>query len=230
MELIQLEIENNIATISIQNGRANAISPQVISELNEAFDQSEKAEAVVIITGQAGIFSAGFDLSIMTQDLQAAVDLVCSGSKLSHRMMSFPFPIIAASSGHAIAKGAFLLLSCDYRIGCAGKFKIGLNEVAIGMTMHHAGIEIAKARISKNYLSRAVINAEIFGPQEATSAGFLDEVVEPNELLTRANEVALQMLQLKMKAHHLTKLNVRKQELDAIEAAIELDRTSITTT
>lgn len=227
MELINLTIENNIATITLQNGKVNAISHQVIEEIHSALDQAEAAKAVVILTGQAGIFSGGYDLKTMKASSDSAISLVTAGSKLSRRMLAFPLPIIAACSGHAVAKGAFLLLSCDFRIGSEGAFKIGLNEVAIGMTMHQAGIEIARNRIPTHYLSRSVINAELFAPQVAISAGFLDIVVAAEQLMASAQAVATQMLALNMTAHHGTKLKERKDILAALDAAIALDATMI---
>lgn len=223
MELIDLDISENIATITLKNGKVNAISHQVIAEINDALDQAESAGAVVILTGQQGMFSAGFDLKTMKESSESAVALVTAGSTLSRRMLSFPFPIIGACSGHAIAKGAFLLLSCDHRIGSLGKFKIGLNEVTIGMTMHQAGIEIARNRLPSNYLTRSVINAELFSPETAVSAGFLDTLVEPEELMATAKALATHMQTLNMKAHHGTKLKERKEILTALDAAIELD-------
>jgi enoyl-CoA hydratase len=223
VELIDLDISENIATITLKNGKVNAISHQVITEINDALDQAETAGAVVILTSQPGIFSGGFDLKTMKESSASAVALVTAGSTLSRRMLSFPFPIIGACTGHAIAKGAFLLLSCDYRIGSLGKFKIGLNEVAIGMTMHQAGIEIARNRMPINYLTRSVINAELFSPETAVLAGFLDTLVEPEQLLDTAKAAATQMQALNMKAHHGTKLKERKDILAALEAAIELD-------
>jgi len=223
VELIDLDINEQIATITLKNGKVNAISHQVIAEINDALDQAEAASAVVILTGQPGIFSGGFDLKTMKESSESAVALVTAGSTLSRRMLSFPFPIIGACTGHAIAKGAFLLLSCDHRIGSLGQFKIGLNEVAIGMTMHQAGIEIARNRLPINYLSRSVINAELFSPETAAVAGFLDTLVEPEQLMETAKSVAKQMLTLNMTAHHGTKLKERKDILIALDAAIELD-------
>lgn len=223
MSLVQLELSEQIATITIQNGKVNAISHQVIDEINAALDQAEEAKAVVILTGQPGMFSAGFDLNTMKSGQEQAVALVTAGSRLSRRLLSFPYPIIAASSGHAVAKGAFLLLSSDYRIGCEGPFKYGLNEVAIGMTMHQAGIEMARNRIPMNYLTRCVINAEMFDPKAAIAAGYLDTVVEPEQLLATAYAAAKQMLQLNMTAHHGTKLKEREHILNALDAAIESD-------
>ena len=139
-------------------------------------------------------------------------------------MLSHPFPIIVACPGHAIAKGAFLLLSADYRIGVEGPFNIGLNEVIIGMTMHHAGIELARDRLRKSSFHRSVINGEIFDPQGAVDAGFLDKVVAPEQLMATAVAAAQQLKKINMTAHKNTKLKVRKALLDTLQAAIELDK------
>lgn len=223
MELIDFELNENIATITLKNGKVNAISHQVITEINSALDQAEAARAAVILTSQPGIFSGGYDLKTMKESSDSAVSLVTAGSTLTRRMLSFPFPIVGACTGHAIAKGAFLLLSCDHRIGSLGQFKIGLNEVAIGMTMHQAGVEIARNRMPINYLTRSVINAELFSPETAVLAGFLDTLVEPEQLMATAKALATHMLTLNMKAHHGTKLKERKNILAALDAAIELD-------
>jgi len=227
MEQISVEIENNVHVITLNNGKVNAISHQVISEINTALDQAEQEGGVVILTGQAGIFSGGYDLKTMKASSDSAIALVTEGSKLARRMLAFPTPIIAACTGHAIAKGAFLLLSCDYRIGCKGNFKIGLNEVAIGMTMHNAGIEMARNRIPTNYLTRSVINAELFSPQTAVLAGFLDQVVEESELMSTAQAAAKHMQTLNISAHHGTKLKERKSILAALDTSIEIDAKAI---
>tara|TARA_B110000467_G_C18125795_1_gene370446 strand:+ start:64 stop:756 length:693 start_codon:yes stop_codon:yes gene_type:complete len=226
MENIKVSIENSVHVITLNNGKVNAISPEVIGEINQALDRAEQENAVVILTGQAGMFSGGYDLKTMRTSSDAAIALVTAGSKLARRMLAFPTPIIGACTGHAIAKGAFLLLSCDYRIGTAGHFKIGLNEVAIGMTMHNAGIEIARNRIPRNYLTRSVINAELFDPETAVSAGFLDHVVEADQVMNTAQAVAKQMLSLNMAAHHGTKLKERQSILASLDAAIESDAQS----
>ncbi|AZG73244.1 crotonase/enoyl-CoA hydratase family protein [Shewanella livingstonensis] len=224
MHLINVTIEHNVHIISLNNGKVNAISPEVIAQINSALDDAEQQGAVVMLTGQAGIFSGGYDLKTMKQSSEAAIALVTAGSTLARRMLAFPTPIIGVCTGHAIAKGAFLLLSCDYRIGCAGEFKIGLNEVAIGMTMHQAGIEIARNRIPRNYLSRAVINAELFAPESAVLAGLLDQVVPSEQLMSTAHNIAKQMQTLNMKAHHGTKLKERHEILASLDAAITLDK------
>ena len=224
-ELVTYSLEDGIATLTLNNGKVNAFSPDLIAALNKGLDQAEAAGAVVILTGQPGILSGGYDLKVMMSGPQAAIDLVASGSTLARRMLAHPQPIIVACPGHAVAKGAFVLLSADYRIGVDGPFSIGLNEVKIGMTMHHVGIAIARDRLTKPVFQRSVINAEMFTPQGAMAAGFLDQVVAPEQLLSTAMEVAQQMKKLNLTAHKNTKRKVRKALLDELATAIELDKT-----
>ncbi|CAI8866415.1 crotonase/enoyl-CoA hydratase family protein [Pseudomonas sp. IT-P291] len=223
-ELISYHLEDGIATLTLSNGKVNAISPDVIAAFNVALDQAVTDRAVVIITGQPGILSGGYDLKVMTAGPKEAVALVTSGSTLARRLLSHPFPVIVACPGHAVAKGAFLLLSADYRIGVDGAFSIGLNEVQIGMTMHHAGIEIARDRLNKVALQRSVVNGEMFSPQGAVAAGFLDVVVSAEELQGAALAAARQLKKINMTAHKNTKLKVRKALLEALDNAIIQDQ------
>jgi enoyl-CoA hydratase len=224
-ELVTYSLEDGIATLTLNNGKVNAFSHELIAQFNSALDKAQAERAVVIVTGQPGILSGGYDLKVMMSGPQNAIDLVAAGSTLARRMLAHPQPIIVACPGHAVAKGAFVLLSADYRIGVEGPFTIGLNEVKIGMTMHHVGIAIAQDRLTKPAFQRAVINAEMFTPQGAVTAGFLDLVVATEQLMATAREVAQQMKKLNMNAHKNTKLKVRKTLLDTLDAAITLDKT-----
>ncbi|KKX67312.1 crotonase/enoyl-CoA hydratase family protein [Pseudomonas putida] len=223
-ELISYHLEDGIATLTLSNGKVNAISPDVIAAFNAALDQAVTDRAVVIITGQPGILSGGYDLKVMTSGPKEALSLVTSGSTLARRLLSHPFPVVVACPGHAVAKGAFLLLSADYRLGVDGPFSIGLNEVQIGMTMHHAGIEIARDRLSKSAFQRSVVNAEMFNPQSAVAAGYLDVVVAAEELQGAALAAARQLKKINMTAHKNTKLKARKALLDALDNAIIQDQ------
>lgn len=222
-EVVHYQNEEKYALITLKNGKVNAISHEVIDGFNAALDKAEQDCKVVVLTGQPGVFSAGFDLKTMTKSADSAKELVTKGSELSLRMLSFPMPIIIACSGHAIAKGAFMLLYADYGIGVKGDFKIGLNEVMIGMTMHHAGIETARARLAPVFFERSVNNSEIYTPKNAVSAGFLDAIVSEEELLPTAIQTAMLFTKLNVKAHTATKLRLRAPYLDKIRKAIDLD-------
>lgn len=222
--LIQYEADGPVALITLSNGKVNAISPQLIDEFNAALDRAEQDNAIVIVTGREGLFSAGYDLKVLQASQESAHALIRGGSTLCRRLLSFPTPVIAACSGHAVAKGAFLLLSADVRIGVSGDFKIGLNEVSIGMTMHHAGIELARARLPHTWFNRSVICGELFDPATAQTAGFLDQVVDAAALMPAARAIASQFAEhMDLNAHHQTKLKARKAYLELLDASIERD-------
>ena len=219
--IISIEEQENYSLIRVDDGKANAISPQFASELNSILDRAESLGKTTIIVGREGKFSAGFDLSVMGQGGEARQDLLRAGASLSLRMLRFPAPLIIAASGHALAMGALLLLSADYRIGMTGNYKIGLNEAAIGMTLPYFGVELAQSRLATTHLNRAVNQAEIFDPEGAVQAGFLDEAVAPEELLARAIEYAEQLAALDMAAHRGSKERIRAGLYTALEVAIE---------
>jgi enoyl-CoA hydratase len=214
----------SVATIRMDDGKVNALSIAMQRELNQALDQAVADKASVLLTGREQRFSAGFDLNVFRQGGAAAEEMLIGGFELSYRLLSFPTPVVAACNGHALAMGAFLLLSADVRIGAAGAFKIGANEVAIGMTLPNTALEICRQRMPPTHLTRAVITAEIYSPEHAVAAGFLDHVAPAGELLARAQETAAALAKLDATAHAETKLRARAATLTAMRAAIEVDR------
>ena len=216
--------QDGIATISMDDGKVNALSNDMLDGLNATFDKAEAAGEVVILTGRPGMFSAGFDLSIIMHGPQKALALMEKGGAFSRRLLTFPTPVICAVSGHAMAMGSYLLLACDYCIGVDGDYKIGMNEVAIGMTMPQAGVDIAEARLAMPYVRRAVNNAEIFNPHSAMAAGFLHSVVTPEDLTTAAQAKAEQLRKLDMTAFAATKLKSVAPLLEILKRAVEADK------
>ena len=218
--LVQVREEENYSLIQMDDGKANALSFAMLQQLGTALDQAEQAAKVVIIAGRAGKFSAGFDLAVMGQGGDAMIDLLRQGAELSRRLLNFETPVILAASGHALAMGALLLLSADYRIGINGNYKIGLNEVAIGMTLPHFGVELARARLSKRYLNNAVGLATVYDSPGAVEAGYLDEAVDKEQLLPRAIALAEQFSALNLEAHKNTKARVRADLNAALDLAL----------
>ena len=218
---VSYERTEGISTITMDDGKVNAMSVPMIREINSALDQAQEHRTVVILTGRQGLFSAGFDLAVFKQGPEPLGEMLRAGAELSERILSFPTPVIAACSGHAIAMGSFLLMSADLRIGADGPFRIGMNEVAIGMTLPYFAIEIARQRLAPTYFNRAAILAEMYSPQEAIGPGFLDRVVPPEQLVDTAREAAAAMTKLDMTAHAATKLRVRGSALEALRRAIE---------
>lgn len=182
-----IEIKDEIATITMDDGKANAINPPMLEALHACLDRAEKEAKVLIITGREGRFSGGFDLKLMMSlpghEVKALVD---GGGKLAHRLYSFPMPVIAACNGHGVAMGCFILLSCDVRIGTAGAFKIGANETQINMVLPIFASELVKARVDDAYKTRSMVFGELFDPETAVKAGYLDSVVDASSLAATA--------------------------------------------
>jgi len=175
--LVSYQLEGSIATITMDDGKVNALSVQMLTELGAALDRATADRAVVVLTGRDGLFSAGFDLAVLRGGGSDASGMLRAGFELAERLLSFPTPVLIACTGHAVAMGVFLLLSGDYRVGAAGPYKITANEVAIGLTMPRAAVEICRQRLTPAHFNRAVVLAEVFSPDDAVAAGFLDRVV-----------------------------------------------------
>jgi enoyl-CoA hydratase len=222
-DLVNYQLEGKVATITMQNGKVNAMSPDHIAAINGALDQAEQDQSVVMIVGQPGIFSAGFDLKVFQADARAGVEMVKAGSMLCRRLLAFPTPVMGVCTGHSLAQGCFTLMACDFRIGVDGPFQLGLNEVQIGMVMHHFGIELPRARLTPSSFQRAVNTAHIFTPGEAVAAGFLDKIVPADELMAVAQAEAQRLAGLNLSAHHATKLKMRAGLLKILDDAIASD-------
>ena len=221
-ELATYELLDNVAVVTLDDGKANAFSPDMIATVNGLLDRAEDEAKAVVLTGRAGLFSGGFDLRVIRgDDPQAARNMSLGGARLMMRLYGLPLPLVIAASGHAIALGAFCLLTADYRIGTAGDFRIGLNETAIGMSLPPFGLMLASERLSKRYLTRAAIAATMFSPEEAKDAGFLDEVVAADELKSAALAAARGFLDLDGSAYAAVKRGLRGESIEAVLAGLE---------
>jgi enoyl-CoA hydratase len=222
-ELATYELDGGIATIAMDDGKVNALSIEMLKAVLACLDRAESDEAVVILTGREGYFSAGFDLKVFSERPQEIVEMLTLGARLSERVLSFPTPVVVACGGHAIAAGTFAALAADVRIGAEGPFKLGLNEVRIGLTVPLYVVELARQRLAPAHFNRALITAEMYGPEEAVDAGILDRVVPPGELEGAGRKATEELAGLDMAAHSATKLRVREGALEAFRAAVETE-------
>lgn len=211
---------DSISVLTMDDGKRNALSPAMLTELGAALDQAEADGTVVVLTGRPGVFSAGFDLRVMQAGGPDAADMVRDGFLLSVRLLDFPAPVVVACTGHALAMASFLLLSADYRLGARGEFKIGANEVAIGMAMPQPMIELSRERLAPTHLGRSLLNAEIYRPDDAVTAGFLDRAVAADELAEQAQGTAAALAALSRSAHVASKRSVRAELLTAMRASV----------
>jgi enoyl-CoA hydratase len=223
MELVSYRLDQAIATITLDDGKVNALSPAMLAQINQALDSAEADRAVVVLTGRLGVWSAGFDLTVLRGGGAQAPAMVRAGFALAERLLTFPRPVVIACTGHAVAMGVFLLLSADYRIGASGPYRITTNEVAIGLVVPKAAVEIARQRLVPAHFHRALVLADIYSPDEAFQAGFFDRVVPAGELAEAARGAAARLKTLDMVAHATTKLRTREATLRALRAVLDTD-------
>lgn len=215
--------ENDIAILTMDDGRANALGHAMIDALNAALDEAEGKAKTVLIAGREKRFCAGFDLDVMASGPENVRKLVSAGADLLMRLYEYPLPVVMACTGHALAAGGLLLLAGDTRIGTEGDFRIGLPEVAIGMTMPVFGIELARDRLARHRFTEAVTQARIYGPADAVAVGYLDEAVPASSLLETARARAAALAALQQPAFANTKRKERKVTIDLIRSTLKAD-------
>ena len=223
IESVQYNLQDQVATIRIDDQKRNALSPHLLREINAALDQAQSDSAIVIMTGRESVFSAGFDLHVMKRGGLEALRMLRMGYALTARVLAYPRPVIAACNGHSMAMGVFLMLSADYVIGSRGNFKISANEVAIGLTMPRVAAAMLRHRLNPAAFQRAVTLSESFDVESARAVGFFDELVDPVDLTTRAETCADAFKVLDPLAHANSKRRIRASLIRRIRYSIPLD-------
>ncbi len=220
-------VHEAVATVTLDDGKVNALSPAMQASIGQALDQAETDIAAgtvkaVVLAGNERVFSAGFELSVFASgDAEAGHGMLAGGFELAIRLLTFPVPVVLAATGPAIAMGSFLLLSVDHRVG-SERSRCQANEVAIGMTLPVAALEIMRMRLTPPAYSRAVSLAAVYAGDDAIAAGWLDEIVERDAVLSRAQEVAAEYAgTLHLNAHVASKLKARESAIAAIQAGID---------
>lgn len=216
-----------VATITMNDDKVNVMSTGMLSDLDAALDRAQKDQAIAVLrSARTGIFSAGFDLKIFAaNDPRGSLEMVKSGAELALRLMSHPFPTVGVMQGHAFPMGTFLLLACDVRIGARGEFRMGLNEVAIGIPPPSFAIELARSRVHPAWLSRTVTLGEMYEPDDAVAAGFLDRVVAADAVEETLHEVVDALRGVHAPSHALAKERLRRPAMAAMREAIDRELT-----
>lgn len=222
-QILNYSVENDIAMLAMDDGKANALGHAMIGEINAALDRAQNEAKAVLISGRDKRFCAGFDLEVMASGPDNVRKLVGAGAELLMRIYEYPLPVVIACTGHALAAGGLLLLAGDVRVGAEGAFKIGLPEVAIGMTLPIFGLELARDRLARNRFTEAVTQARVYGPAEAAAIGYLDEAVPAAALMETARARAAALAALPQPAFSGTKRKERAVTIAHIRATLAAD-------
>ena len=213
---MQFELDGTVATLRFDDGKANAIGHEFIEEIVDGLSRAQEEARAVLIVGRDGLLSGGFDLKVINQGGDAVRAMMTKATNMFYRLLTHPQPVVIACTGHAVAAGAFLLLSADTRIGSQGDFKIGLNETSIGSSFPEFGIQLATTRLNPAYLTRSFVQSELFSPTDAVHAGFLDSLESSDRVVERALVSAQQLAELPQKAYAQNKLDSRRIAISAL--------------
>lgn len=216
--LLTTATQDGIATITLDDTKANALSQPMAEAIGDALDHAASARAIVL-RGRPGVLCGGFDLKVIRGGTPADRSAMTrAGYRLLARLYLLPRPLVIACTGHAVAAGALMLLTGDVRIGVRGEFRIGLNETAIGLALPQIGIELARERLAPSALPQATIAARLYGPEEALVAGYLDQVADPAGLDAAIAAALDPLLRLDPAAYAATKQRLRQPAIDRAAA------------
>lgn len=226
-ERVQYAYDEGVATVTLNDAKANIMSTDMLNDINTAIDQAEQAQAILVLrSGLPEIFSAGFDLKVFAaNDIEGSVAMVRAGAELALRLLAYPYPTVGILEGHAFPMGAFLLLACDLRLAAAGPAKIGLNEVAIGISPPGFAIELSRSRMPPSWHARTIVLGEMFQPDEAVKAGLVDKVVPPASLNKELADILDVAKTIHQPSHALAKNRLRAQTMQAMRDAIDRELT-----
>lgn len=222
-DLVSYSLDNKVAVVTMDDGKANALSRPMIDAIGEALARAESEANAVVLVGRPERFCAGFDLRVMMSGPDAAKDLLRAGAALFMKLYGSSIPLVNAVTGHALAGGALVVLTGDYRVGAVGDFKIGLNEVSLGMPVPVLAMELARDRLVKGELTNATLLAKIYKPETAVAAGYLDAVVPADQLLDHAKAEAARLGALPRSAFVATKKRLRGRSIDFINTSLDSD-------
>jgi enoyl-CoA hydratase len=222
-ELVSYTLENKVAVVQMDDGKANALSRPMIDALDAALTRAEQEASAVVLAGRPERFCAGFDLRVMMSGPEAAKDLLKAGSTLLLKLYGLSVPLVIACTGHALAGGALVVLTGDYRIAAKGAYKIGLNEVSLGMPVPVLAMELARDRLRNRELVRATLLAQIYDPDSAERIGYVDAVAAPEQVVVQATAEAARLGGFSRSAFVATKKRLRGATIEHITNTMESD-------
>jgi len=190
-----------VGLLQLDDGKTNTFSQQMLTEVTECLVAAEKdlleCQGALVIVGNERLLSSGFDLKAMMKGPKEAEAIIAAGAAMTEHLALFPRPVVVAATGHAVALGALLLLTGDYRIApstVGGKpLKVGLNETNNGMRMPDFFAEGARHTLAPQYLRGSLALGLIYDAAKAQVVGFLDDVVAEGEVLKMALAKAEQL-------------------------------------
>jgi enoyl-CoA hydratase len=220
--MIERSLQEGILTLRLSHGKASALDVELLEAFLGELDGVAGDVRAVILTGTGSIFSAGVDLFRLTQGgaeyVRRFLPLL---TRCLRTLFAFPRPVVAAANGHAIAGGGIIVLAADVRLMAEGPGRIGVPELLVGVPFPAAALEVVRFAVPPDKVQSLIYTGRTLPPREALAAGLVDEVVAPEDLLPRAQEIARQLARIPPPVYRLTKQALRAPAVERIDPAGE---------
>jgi Delta3-Delta2-enoyl-CoA isomerase len=180
--------DNAIREIQLARPPVNALNLELLRVLRSAIDESVRdGVRGIVLSGARGLFSAGVDVpALLARDRAGVREYWRELFAVCGTLARAPIPLVAAITGHSPAGGAVLALFCDYRVMAEGPYRIGLNEVQVGLMVPES-IQLALRRVVGTYRAeRLLVSGAMIEATEALACGFVDELTGVDQVATRA--------------------------------------------
>lgn len=212
-----------IRELQLDRPPANALSPDLILALRKAIQVAPNEDArALILSGAPGRFSGGLDVPLLLGlDRSAMADLWRDFYGLLGAIAGSTVPIVAAITGHAPAGGTVLALFCDWRLMAEGDYKIGLNEVQVGIPLPPVILAGLRRLVGPRQAERLAVSGELLSPQEAVRLGLVDELTSPEKVVDRALEWCQRLVALPTEAMTSTRREARTDLVAIFENNLE---------
>ena len=211
--------EHDITEIRLNRPPVNALDTALLVALREAFEQAPaNGQRGLVLSGAQGLFSAGVDIpALLALDRDGVHRFWREFFALCSTLARLPIPIVAAITGHAPAGGAVLALFCDYRVMAQGPYRIGLNEVQVGLIVPDS-IQHALRRVVGTYRAeRLLVSGAMIESDAALACGFVDELTVAEQVTTRALHWLGELLALPSQAMLSTRALARADLIAAVD-------------
>ena len=223
--MLEASRHDGIAELALRRPPANALNTALVTALSGALEAETAAGCrAIVLTGLPGMFSGGLDVPELIDQPRAAIHEFWSRFfALCRTLAESPVPVVAAISGHAPAGGAVLTLFCDYRIAVAGRFRIGLNEVRVGLPVPSSILLALASAVGERTAARLAMRGDMPQMEEALALGLVDELTSAEDLMPRAREFALELAALPPVAMNQTRRLARSALVEAMRTSADVE-------
>jgi enoyl-CoA hydratase len=221
--MLTLTFDGPIANLTLDDGKGNALGMKMLTELEHALDKAREAR-VLVIRGREKVFCGGLDLpELIDFPRSAAGDFVALFDRVHEMLLTFPRAIVTAARGSAIAGGAILLSAGDARL-VTPQGKTGLIEVALGLSFPVMAFELVRLALGERNITEAATLGRLYDGEDRVRIGFATEIVAPERLDARAQEIAQEYARVDPSAVAQIRQQLRRTAIERARANREADR------